>query len=421
MYKVSKPIPCAFYVILVCGFVLCGSVQVGVVQASTDVVGIIGSDTAWTQAGSPYNLTGNVLVDTDVTLTIETGVTLNTGDYYLRVDGTLIIQQGVTVNLEKMLYDGVIQVNGLLTARGTSTNPIHVNGVAYAQALGAPFDYSPIVFSGSSIAWNEQTGSGCIIENTIFSQSEVTISGSPKITECTFIDNSKLNLDNGSPTITNNEIHGIVSVTDGSPIVSQNNFEDGGIGFTDGDFVSIVDNVFSGGTEMANEHTCIYIGGSNIAGNVLIERNSITHTQNGIYIFDTDIGGTIATSLTIQNNSITNNHCGIRIKDRCFPTIIYNNICNNTINIELSDYASRDINAAYNWWGTTNTTLISQLIYDYEDDFDLSKVVYAPFLTEPNPNASPIPEFPSWIILPLLLALTLSIVVFRRKLSRSFG
>jgi hypothetical protein len=417
MGAIDRSFSCVFLVlVVVCGFVLCYGVQVGVVYASTDVVGIISSDTAWTQAGSPYNLTGNVLVDSDVTLTIEAGVTVNTGDYYLRVDGTLIIQQGVTLNLEKMLYDGVIQVNGVLTARGTSTNPIHVNGVGYAQALGAPPEYSPIVFSGSSVAWNEQAGSGCIIENTVFSQSEVTISGSPKITNCTFIDNSELNLDKGSPTITNNEIHCIVSVTGGSPIISHNNLENGGIGFTGGDFVSIFANVFSGGTEMARSRTCIWIGGRDFDEHVLIERNSITHTYYGIYIFDTNIGGTIRTSLTIQNNSITNNYCGIHIKDPCFPTIYYNDICNNTINLELSSDASQDINATHNWWGTTDTQTISDLIIDFNDNlFDLGKVTFTPFLTEPNPNAMPIPEFPTWIILPLVLALSLVIAVFRKR------
>jgi len=35
----------------------------GTVQASTDVSGIIALDATWTQAGSPYTLTGNLLVE----------------------------------------------------------------------------------------------------------------------------------------------------------------------------------------------------------------------------------------------------------------------------------------------------------------------------------------------------------------------
>ena len=56
----------------------------------TQVSGIISSDTVWNISGSPYNVTGNILVEEDVTLLIEPGVVVNfTDDYYIRVDGTL--------------------------------------------------------------------------------------------------------------------------------------------------------------------------------------------------------------------------------------------------------------------------------------------------------------------------------------------
>ena len=44
--------------------------------------------------------------------------------------------------------------------------------------------------------------------------------------------------------------------------------------------------------------------------------------------------------------------------------------------------------------GTTDTAVIDQKIWDYEDDFDLGKVNYAPFLTEANPEAKPDPNAP---------------------------
>jgi len=63
-----------------------------VVYGATEVTGVIGSDTTWTLENSPYNITGPVLVSNGVTLTIESGVTVNFMDYsyYIQVEGTLV-------------------------------------------------------------------------------------------------------------------------------------------------------------------------------------------------------------------------------------------------------------------------------------------------------------------------------------------
>lgn len=57
--------------------------------SGTDVGGIISTDTNWGQAGSPYNLTEDVQVDTSVTLTIEPGVIINGNGYKMQFWGTL--------------------------------------------------------------------------------------------------------------------------------------------------------------------------------------------------------------------------------------------------------------------------------------------------------------------------------------------
>ena len=60
-----------------------------VVYADTEISRIISSNTTWTKAGSPYSLTGNLLVDNGVTLTIEAGVIINLNSFYITVNGTL--------------------------------------------------------------------------------------------------------------------------------------------------------------------------------------------------------------------------------------------------------------------------------------------------------------------------------------------
>ncbi|MBT6170729.1 MAG: hypothetical protein HOH98_08300, partial [Flavobacteriaceae bacterium] len=51
--------------------------------SQTDVSGTISSNTTWGTSGSPYTVTGNVLVANGVTLSIEAGVTVkvNSGLY----------------------------------------------------------------------------------------------------------------------------------------------------------------------------------------------------------------------------------------------------------------------------------------------------------------------------------------------------
>jgi hypothetical protein len=61
-------------------------------QNGTIENGILNSNTVWTKAGSPYNLTGPVAVKDGVTLTVEAGVTINLNDYYILVNGTLKAQ-----------------------------------------------------------------------------------------------------------------------------------------------------------------------------------------------------------------------------------------------------------------------------------------------------------------------------------------
>ena len=61
--------------------------------SQTDVSGAISSDTTWGTSGSPYTVTGNVLVASGVTLTIEAGVTVkfNSG-LYIKIKGTIIAE-----------------------------------------------------------------------------------------------------------------------------------------------------------------------------------------------------------------------------------------------------------------------------------------------------------------------------------------
>ena len=133
-----KPLLTAFLTaIIISGLALAGTVHFSTVHAATEVTGVISTDTTWTVANSPYSLTGPVKVNNSVTLTIEAGATVNLNSYYIQVEGTL-------------------------QARGSSADQIHFNS-------------GSIKFMGSSNDWNEQTGTGCIVENAVISSTSSSI------------------------------------------------------------------------------------------------------------------------------------------------------------------------------------------------------------------------------------------------------
>jgi hypothetical protein len=96
--------------------------------------------------------------------------------------------------------------------------------------------------------------------------------------------------------------------------------------------------------------------------------------------------------VTIQKNTIANNPIGILTSSH-LATISNNNI--QSYNYSLKQGTLKDIDAANNWWGTTDAAAISQSIFDNKNDFNLGKVNFVPFLTAPSPDAPAIMMVPS--------------------------
>jgi hypothetical protein len=375
--------------------ILTGSVPFGTSQSGTSVSGIIDSSTTWTQANSPYELTGNVLVDYGATLTIESDVIVNFNAYYMRVNGTLTVQSGATINFASLvgtpnISNDNIQVNGLLVAVGTSANPIHVNG----------FFGSSIHFSQSSKSWDEQQGSGCIIQNSIINSTSISAENSVKIDKNTITGNV---LAHGI--ISNNNILG--SLISHSPVVISNNVITGlASGWnsivvvyvqrdpSDNGPLTFSNNTIYGGTSGIGQDPNMGIdcgGDAIISDNVISGCGTAIRASSGIiqrnYIHDNNAGVFVENAI-VENNTFVNDDTGVAVHSSA--TVIYNNFEN-----DLGIYASTtDVDASNNWWGTTDTTGIENKIYDFNDDFSLGKVNYVPFLTAPNPYAMPDPNAP---------------------------
>ena len=381
--------------IMVFGFLI-SNIHLGLAQTSTPVNGIINSDTTWTKANSPYNLTGNLLINNEVTLTIEPGVILN-------------------------LNNHVILVNGTLAARGSSNNEITF------QSGGS------ITFTQYSTGWNQQTSSGSIIEYSVFKETAYTL--------------LSVGINGGSPMIRSNDMTASISITGGSPIISSNKFTS--FSYTD---------VYGRQQGVENQigisgNTNAYIADNNMDGYISIQSGTPTILRN---LITAGIGIDMSTitsfaNPTIESNTITNCGYGIYVGGNSVGlTLLNNNFIDNS-KYDVFWQSTDNLNATYNWWGTTDQSAISNLIYDFNNNFNLGTVNFVPFLTAPNPQATPnsnapiptpnlsptststpmptsnaspsststpiVPEFSSVIIIAtVLLIAALSIAVYKGKL-----
>ncbi len=337
------------------------------IHASKFVGGLIVSDTTWSAADSPYQLTGPVGVPSGVTLTIEPGATVDFGSYYLLVNGTL-------------------------TAQGTSSNNICIKT---DDPISNP--YQQIQFNPSSTGWNDQTNSGCIIEYVLFNQVSIIAQGcSPKIANNVFnnpIWMAVLSKGGGSPSITGNIVQNaaIEGISVGGSSTVANNF----FNITGGQATAIVAHE---NAVVLNNKILSFYNGINADGQVAIKGNVIDNCSNyGIsgnsakvdiennYLVNNNIG--IIAGGTIENNALVNSAIGIQIQSTPLSaTITNNNILGSTQN-SVVILCNTNIDLSNNWWGTTDTQAINQTIRDFKYDFNLGVVNFLPILNQPSSTA----------------------------------
>jgi len=458
----SKSLLIAFSTaMIISGLFLVSTANFSTVRASTEVTGILSSDTNWTQANSPYNLGGNVLVNQSVTLTIEPGVTVNLGDYYIMINGTL---RAIGTSVSPIQFNGgEITITSFANGWNNETDSGFI--IEHANTNGTPISSSNsskavnntfgAAFSttGSSLVSNnafsegvDVTGFSKLLENTI--TGGVNVGGTSTATNNTITGEVTTS---GSSVVSNNTIFGSVSAG-GSAIVSNNSITNTaytGFGLSCSGYASAFNNTISGwdtGVVISSE----FFGEG---GYPSIENNWIIDNNYGISVsvfIRNWVGTNIPTiqyniiaynnvamrlSVTLQetygtrpptqicNNTISYNAVGLNLTGSVnYCTITYNDIQNNS-NYNLYLATSANLNATYNWWGTTNTTAISQSIYDYYEDFNLGIATYVPFLNETNPYvpALPpdfvIPELPPGLLMVLILVpLVAGVVIVRKKL-----
>jgi nitrous oxidase accessory protein NosD len=325
---------CIAAVILIISIVI---VSMSVLLIGEKVSGNINSDTTWS---GTINLQGNITVSNGATLTIKPRTTVNLGTWTLQIDGTLI-------------------------AKGTNFQRIQLNG-------------GKIIFTANSTPWNEQTDSGCMIDNAISSSYLLTRSASAKISNCILNmparDSRILLIDGGAPIISNNQVIGNVH-----PIV---------YGLEGGDGIDFWDdsNATISGNTIKNCMCAISISYQTrtFTGTVTIEHNLIiSNPVDGVYFGAPQ-------KVVFQYNTITQNRFGLRVSGYSNQsTFEKNNIYGNTncsITLEATHWTT-DMTISNNWWGTTDTNAIAQSILDSKTNPKLGTVDFRPVLNASVENA----------------------------------
>ncbi|GEM_PF-2705767 len=287
----------------------------------TYVSGIITADTTWTEAGSPYIVTGETIVERDVTLTIQPGVVVRfDGPFQLEVVGGI---RAIGAPAKPIVFTR--------HREGQQWKGVYSHGVrgGPSQYAAAEFRYVTVEYAEVGIRLVMQTldKAHTYIRDSLFQFNGLGYSAGSATIE--------------DPTLRNNVVRynkqGAIAGASVSGHVIEHNEGTGLIASTVA-YSIIADN-----------------GGDGIVGGSDITRSIIRDNRGNGIVLPPGYSG-----YPIRNNSITGN-AGYALKNE----------------------GDGDFDVRENWWGTTNPEAIKTMIYDFSDDRLLGKVNFTPFLTAP--------------------------------------
>ena len=352
--------------------------------AQTTVSGGIYQNTTWSAVGSPYLMTGSMVVFPGVTLTIEPGVevrvtpdySFNTGNLrYLEVRGTLVAVGTDAAPITFKTTDASIlgqQTWYGINIKGSQGGNVQMDrfrlhdsfyGIANdISQPGVAYNWTNCQFKNNnySIQLNaDMSYTGCLFENNGVGQAAQILYGSLTAENCQFINNFCSFTWSNNISVNNCLFEGNGNNIVGSPgTVSNCQFIDNDFGFAEA-YGHTIQNCYFEGNGVAIDNS----GGANIS--------NCTFDSN-------DLAVRLGDNSTLTNNIITNNSVGVAVLAYSpNSTLIENNtICYNT-SYNLQNLTDKNFQVNANCFCSQDSTYIENLILDGYDDITRGLVNYA--------------------------------------------
>ena len=322
-------------------------------------------------------ITGHILVQSGITLTIGAGDRLLfDGPYYLKIEGTLRVEGTADRRVVFTSRKSMPAVGDWIGIHvlGSSASSISYSIIEYAGGTSATLVGSLYLKNGAHVVDNitlrKNNAYPLIISDgdNVFQNSTVTDNQVP-------FGESVVTLEGNLGTT--NFISNVVTLNRGSQIIKiaksgqrhlfrnnrleRNTAIEGGILYLQGTSVEITSNSFVSNT------SSLRLGSSVI--NVQSEAISTTISCN-TFVGNQVSGNPPQDSATIY---VSYDNQLVVSQNNFYPGMGY-------YEVSVGPFASTDIDATNNYWGTTNQSDIASLIYDFYDDFNLGKVNFTPFL-----------------------------------------
>jgi parallel beta-helix repeat protein len=280
---------------------------------ATPVQGVISQDTLWTLVDSPFIVTNDIIINANVTLTVEPGVQVRFGGPFSMFVFGRIVAQGTTIS--PIVF--------------TTNDP---NGTNYWNTI--------------SIYGQQSSFTNCVIEYA--TNATVLKAGSLQMQNVRVQNNSESGIvvDAGtitvdSSTITLNQESGVVIEGASTVTVTNNVIDSSTYGITLSGMltgsVQIQQNEISNNTQAG-----IFINALALT-NTQINGNNVTANQNGFLI-------STSTTTRISNNFIFANGIGVSYTGDGFHQLNFNDIYDNAMGAQVTS-SNANVNAIHNYWG----------------------------------------------------------------------
>ena len=326
---------------------------------AVEVGGNIAEHTTWTKDNSPYVFTSTVQILENATLVIEPGVEIRMFENYnLNIGGELI---AIGTEIDRIVFtsfNGSTNINADINFLDSAKDAIVDSKTNYIS--GCILKYCDINKIGRVYI---SKSSPFLSQNTFESLERVELYYVPismYVKNCLSINNNSHGLLINSPQAS---IHVIGN------IISNNKY---GI-------VSDSNTIMVNNSILSNSELGIQLGAG---GNFKVEYNNINLNDRGIIVQGQK-------NRSMMYNNIIKNRIGIEIEisftdNFILSDVSYNNIYDNSeYNVEMVGCCSADVYLLYNWWGTTDSSILDTTIFDYYDDISFGKVIYEPIAMQP--------------------------------------